>query len=229
MKSKLLLGPVAIIGLIWGAFVLDGWWPWALLKSIYGTVFWLYPVMLIIDLSWSALGKNQRLLNDFYKSTHTDLIGISCGYLLLTGIYSLNNVSYNNSGIDLAAIGLPLSIMAIYRLSLASREKWNGKPVKRGILLLAVIIILIFITVSTLILITASNGELSLQHSIWIQITIFCISLYLYVESAKIHYFIKSGKIAHSSIHRYIFSDSESQLYEAARDKAIKYNDMDNT
>ena len=229
MKSKLLLGPFAIIGLIWGTLVLDGWWPWALLKSIYGTVFWLYPVMLIIDLSWSALGKNQRLLNDFYRSTHTDLIGIFCGYLLLILIYSLNNVSYSNTGIDLAGIGLPLSIMAMYRLFLASKEKRNGKPVKRGIFLSAIIIILIFITASTLILVNASNGELSLQHSIWIQITIFCISLYSYVESAKIHYFIKSGKIAHSSIHRYIFSDSESQLYEAARNKAIKYNDMDNT
>lgn len=229
MKAKLLLGPVAMIGLFWGAFVLNGWWPWALLKSIYGTVFWLYPVMLIIDIAWSALGKNQRLLNEFYKSIRIDLIGIFCGYFLLVGIYSLDKVNYSNAGIDLAAVGLPLSIMAICRLFLASKEKHNGKPVNGGILRSAIIIISIFITASVLILVEASNGELSLQHSIWIQITIFCISLYFYVESAKIHHFIKSGKIAHSSIHRYIFSDSESQLYETARNTAVKYNDMNNT
>lgn len=218
-----------MIGMFWGAFVLNGWWPWALLKSIYGAVFWLYPVMLIIDIAWSALGKNQRILNEFYKSIHIDLMGIFFGYFLLVGIYSLDKVNYSSAGIDLAAVGLPLSIMAICRLFLASKEKRNGKPVSGGVLHWTIVIISIFIATSVLMLVEASNGELSLQHSIWIQITIFCISLYFYVESAKIHYFMKSGKIAHSSIHRYIFSDSESQLYETARNTAVKYNDMNNT
>lgn len=229
MRAKLLLGPVLLCGFFWGLAVLDGSFLWVGLKSIYGVVFWAYPLLLAIDLLWSFLGKNQRLMNEFYNSISIDLIGIFGGYAILMTIYLMGGNRYDSSALDLAATGLPLALMAAFRLLLITKEKMNGKRVKPGVLLLSAATVTIFLVTTSTILAEVSGGQLPFAHSLWIQITVFCISLYFYVESAKIHYFVRSGKLAYSTIHKYIFADSDSQIYERTRKKVIEFNNRDKT
>jgi hypothetical protein len=224
LKAKFLLLPFSLLGFFWGWLVLSGGLFWAPLKSIYGAAFWAYPVAIAIDLIWSALGKNQKLLNEFYRGLHFDLAGILGGYLLLLCIYIFDGVEYSNSGIDLAATGLPLVVIAILRLAFMTKYEIDDKPIRKKVIIMIMPVALVFLTLSTIVLLEASKGELSFYHSLWIQITIFCISFYLYIESAKISFLLKSGKIVWSSIHRHMFSGSESGIYESARKMAIDHN-----
>ncbi|NJI08725.1 hypothetical protein [Aeromonas veronii] len=224
MKAKFVLLPFSLLGFFWGWRVLGGDLFWAPLKSIYGAAFWAYPVALAIDLVWSAVGKNQKLLNDFYRGIRFDLAGIFGGYAVLLLIYMFDGVEYSNSGIDLAAVGLPLVVIAILRLACMINYKVDGKPIVKKAIVMVFLFVVAFLALSVILLIETSKGKLDFYHSLWVQITFFCISLYLYIEIAKISFFLKSGKIAWSSIHRHMFSGSESGIYEQVRDMAIEHN-----
>lgn len=227
MKSKILLGPIFMLASIWGTLVLEGPWPWAMLKAIYGSIFWAYPLLLIIDIAWSFIGKNPTALNEFYNDFQVDLGIVLSGYLILMLIYAMDGLEYGGNAIDFAALAIPFWVATLRRLCLTLKMTINGQKVNNKILYKAIFVVFVFSAISTIVLVDVASGTLSTMHSIWIQITVVCISLYFHVESAKIHFFLKSGKASHSSIHRYIFSDSKTQLYESTRNELIKHNNKD--
>ena len=166
MKSKTLVGLFALPAFIWGWVVLDGSLIFAFLKSIYAAPFWVYPVFLLIDFIWSALGKNQKEVNNFYKGLSIDLLGIVGGYVILFTIYYFDGVKYTASGIDTAATGLPLLVVAICRLYSTSRLKIDGKPVRKAIFYYSLVTILLFLSLSSVVLLETSKGNLDFYHAL---------------------------------------------------------------
>ena len=146
-----------------------------LLKLIYffgfTVIFWPYFYYELIELSWSARGKNGLGYQKFYNIIKKDLfISLATAVTLLL-IYWTDRSKYQFTGIDIGASAIPFIYFGFYTFIELKSLKIGGKKLNRRATNVMPAALLIFTVLAFTNLWNNSSGKFTDLQSIWYQIT----------------------------------------------------------
>lgn len=202
-----------------------------LLKATYilgfTAVFWPIAYIELVDYLHSRLGRNGRQHLDYAKSLQKDLIVAGLTALVLATIYWLDSVSYGFSGIDIAFVGFPFLVSALYTLIQATQVSIGGLRVRKRAPLLMFCVVLAFTITAFWLLVKNASGELETDQALFLQLTILFCGLSFFLGSNFILHTWKQGRFEASAFKRYFFSEvirSKHQTYSSLDEKLKPLN-----
>ncbi|MBD8708466.1 hypothetical protein IFT47_17695 [Pseudomonas sp. CFBP 13711] len=190
--------------------MLESWDFWGMVKVTYvigfSAVFW--PMIYIegVDYIYSRMGKNGRQNLEHSKSLQKDLVVATLTALALACIYWLDSVSYGLTGIDIAFVGLPLLVNALYTLVQCTRVKIAGEPVRKKAIFINFCFVFAFIAVTFRLLINNSSGELESDQALFFQVTVVLCGLHFFLTTNFMHMAWRQGRIETSAFKHYFFN-----------------------
>lgn len=202
-----------------------------LLKLIYffgfTVIFWPYFYYELIELSWSARGKNGLGYQKFYNIIKKDLfISLATAVTLLL-IYWTDRSKYQFTGIDIGASAIPFIYFGFYTFIELKSLKIGGKKLNRRATNVMPAALLIFTVLAFTNLWNNSSGKFTDLQSIWYQITILFAGYYFYMSSNKQYFMLKRGHIEVPESQKYFFRHvlrSNSGLIERLEELADRKN-----
>jgi len=195
-----------------------------LLKAFYivgfTASFWPMAYIELVDYVHSRLGKNGKHYLEYSKSLQKDLLIAVITATLLASIYWIDSANYGFSGIDIAFVGFPFLINALYTLIQSTRVTIAGKPIRKRAPLLMFSVVLVISTASYWLLVKNSSGELDTDQALFLQITILLSGLSFFLSSNFMLHGWKHGRFEASAFKLYFFT-------EVVRSKFNFYSDLD--
>lgn len=185
----------------------------ALYIAIFTVVFWPVAYILLVDYFHSRLGWNGKHYLDYARALQKDLVVAGLTALALASIYWLDTVSYGFSGIDIAFVGFPFLINALYTLIQGARVTIAGQPVLKWPALLAFGVVLAFTSTAFWLLVKNASGELETDQALFLQLTILFSGLCFFMSSNLMLHSWKRGRIEASAFLLYFFSEVVSSKY----------------
>jgi hypothetical protein len=228
-----------VVTLCWGAFslriniltMLYDLQFFELLKATYiiffTAVFWPIAYIELVDYFHSRLGRNGRQYLDYAKSLQKDLVVPGLTALVLGCIYWLDSASYGFSGIDIAFVGFPFLVNALYTLIQSTRVSIGGQRVHKRAVLTLFGIVLVFSLTAFWLLIKNASGELDTDQALFLQLTILFCSINFFFTSNFILHSWKQGRVETSAFKRYFFIEvvaSKYQLYSSLDERLEPLN-----
>ena len=175
--------------------------------AVASIVFWPMAYLLLVDYLHSRLGKNGRHFQGYARPLQKDLIVAGLTALLLASIYGLDSVSYGFSGIDIAFVGVPFLVNALYTLIQCTRASIAGQPVRKCVLLLVIGLLLAYTTIIFWFLVKNSSGELKTDQALFLQLSILFSGLSFFLGSHYILYCLTKGRVEASPFLINFFSE----------------------
>lgn len=216
---RLIFYLLLLTAFIWACFALDTN-PFALLANFefieslkftyiagFTVVIWPAFYLEVADFIASAAGKNGKLYKGYADTIQKDIVISLVAAVVLGSIYWLDMVDYSFQGIDLAFIGVPFLVHAIYTLGQASKIKVAGKAVKKLPILMMVAAALMFSVLAFMSLLKNSSGEFSALQAIWLQLTILFGSFFIFTNASLQRHFLTTGRFELSNFKKYFFSE----------------------
>ncbi|MNY30063.1 hypothetical protein D3C86_1641490 [compost metagenome] len=154
----------------------------------------------------SRLGKSGDFFLEQAKSVQKDLIVASITALLLALIYCLDAVEYNFSGIDIAFVGVPFLVSAFYTYIECWQIKVAGKPIRKIVALVLLGGILIMTISAITLLIKNSSSELSVECSIFLQISVILCGLQFFLGGTILLYCLSKQQARFPPFIKHFFS-----------------------
>ena len=229
---RLVFYPLSLVAFFWGFLALRvnpfallyDFEFLALLKALYivgfTASFWPLAYIELVDYVHSRLGKNGRQYLDYSRSLQKDLIIAGLTAVALTSIYWLDSVSYVFSGIDIAFVGFPFLVNALYTLIQGTQVSFAGKPIRKRAPLLMFSVVLGGIATAYWLLVKNASGELATDQALFLQLTIlFCGFCFFLTSNFMLHGW-KQGRFESSAFKRYFFT-------EVVKSKSNLYRDLD--
>lgn len=225
---RLIFYPLLLVAIGWGVLALRinplallyDLQFFALLKAMYvicfTAVFWPVAYIELVDYLHSRQGRNGRQYLDYAKSLQKDLVVAGLTALVLASIYWLDSVSYGFSGIDIAFVGFPFLVNALYTLIQSTRVTIGGQRVRKRAPLLLFGVVLAFTATAFWLLVKNASGELETDQALFLQLTILFTGLCFFLSSNFMLHAWKQGRFEASAFKRYFFSEvirSKHQLY----------------
>lgn len=202
-----------------------------LLKATYiicfTAAFWPIAYIELVDYLYSRLGRNGRQHLDYAKSLQKDLVVAGLTALVLASIYWLDSVNYGFSGIDIAFVGFPFLINALYTLIQSTRVSIGGQRVRKRAPLLLFFVVLAFTVTAFWMLVKNASGELETDQALYLQLTILFCGICFFLGSNFILHTWKQGRFEVSAFKRYFFSEvvrSKHNLYSRLDEKLEPLN-----
>ena len=231
---RLIFYPLALVAFGWGFLALRvnplsllfDFQFFALLKAVYivGFTASLWPVAYIelVDYLHSRLGKNGRQYLDYSKYLQKDLVVAGLTAVILTSIYWLDTVSYGFSGIDIAFVGFPFLVSALYTFIQCTQVTFAGKPIRKRGPLVMLCVLLGGSATAFWMLVKNASGELATDQALFLQLTILFSGFYFFVNSNFMLHSWRQGRFESSAFKLYFFT-------EVVRSKLNLYSDLDKT
>ena len=195
--------------------------------AVVSTVFWPMAYVLLVDYMHSRLGKNGRHFQDYASPLQKDLIVAAITALLLASIYAFDSVSYGFSGIDIAFVGVPFLVNALYTLIQCTRVSIGGQPVRKLVLWVAIGLLLAYTMAMFWFLVKNSSSELKTDQALFLQLSILFSGLTFFLGSHYILYCLTRGRVEASPFLINFFSkviESKSQFLETIAEKLESRN-----
>lgn len=229
---RVLFYPILLVSFFWGFLALRvnpfallyNLEFFALLKAFYIVGFtaslWPLAYLELVDYVHSRLGKNGRHYLDYAESLQKDLIVAGITALALVGIYWLDSVSYAFSGIDIAFVGFPFLVNALYTLIQGTQVSVAGQPIRKRASLPMFCVVLGATTAVYWLLVKNSSGELATDQALYLQLTILFGGFCFFLSSNFMLHCWRHGRFESSAFKRYFFT-------EVVRSKSNFYRDLD--
>ncbi|MFL6875911.1 hypothetical protein ACJ6YJ_13695 [Pseudomonas marginalis] len=229
-----------VVGVVWGIYALrfnpfsvsgDLYSYFELLKVTYvlgaSAVFWPLSYVLLIDYIHSRRGRHGQHFFDYAKPLQKDFVVAGLTALLLAGIYWLDSADYGFSGVDIAFVGVPFLINALYTLVQCTRMKVVGRPVRKRRMFVMAGVVLSYIGVTTWLLVRNSSNELDVDQALFLQITIVFSGLSFFLLSHYTLHCLSRGRFLASPFQLYFFNvivKSKHQVYEKSVEQLEAFN-----
>lgn len=236
---RLIFYPITLTAFCWG-FIALRINPFALIfdfkfveliKAFYivgfTAAFWPMAYIELVDYVHSRLGKNGKQYLDYSMSLQKDLLVAVITAMVLASIYWLDSVNYGFSGIDIAFVGFPFLINALYTLIQSTGVTIAGKPIRKRAPLLMFFVVLVISATSYWLLVKNASGELDTDQALFLQMTILFSGLCFFLSTNFLLHGWKQGRIEASVFKLYFFTEVVRSKYNfySDLDKAIKpYN-----
>ncbi|MDD0998388.1 hypothetical protein M5G20_21315 [Pseudomonas sp. TNT2022 ID1044] len=216
---RLLFYPLVLISFLWGVcalrvnpFALFYHFEFlALLKALYiigfTAAFWPLAYIELVDYVHSRLGKNGRYHLECSRSLQKDLIVAGLTAVALAGIYWLDSVGYVFSGVDIAFVGFPFLINALYTLVQATQVSVAGQPIRKRAPLFIFCVVLGGTATAYWLLVKNASGELATDQALYLQLTILFSGICFFLSSNFMLYWWRSGRVESSPFKRYFLTE----------------------
>ncbi|WP_138570884.1 hypothetical protein [Pseudoalteromonas sp. S1608] len=193
----------------------------------FTVVFWPMFYLEVCDLIHTALGKNGKTYTKYFDTIKENIYVSSISALILACVYWTDSVKYDFSGVDLAFIGVPFLVVAIFNIRNTMKITVAGVPVRKTVLFFTLGLVLLFSYLSFSYLQNNSSGQYQAYQAIWFQITILFVSFWFYLSTSWQKYFINNCNIELSNFKRYFISEvswKHSEHFPDAEEMAKKLN-----
>ncbi|PYC02003.1 hypothetical protein DMX09_18480 [Pseudomonas protegens] len=229
---RLFFYPLLLIAFFWGFFALRvnplallyDFDFLALIKALYivgfTASFWPMAYIELVDYVHSRFGKNGRQYLDYSRSLQKDLIIAGLTAVALSSIYWMDSVSYVFSGIDIAFVGFPFLVNALYTLIQSTKVSLAGKPIRKRAPLFMFCVVLGGTATAYWLLIKNASGELATDQALFLQLTILFGGFCFFLNSNFMLHGWRQGHFESSAFKRYFFT-------EVVRSKSNLYRDLD--
>jgi hypothetical protein len=218
--TKYLVVVALLIGTIWGFALPSSGLLQATYKLGFGSVMWGVATLYLCDFAAALTGRSSPYWQKFYAENKIDLY--VCGIIGMTLILvlRLSPERYSWYSLDLALLGLPFFLYAIFAIHECATIKVAGHkfPTRARVALCLVFAGLYAFTI--LVLLNVQSKAMPEYEALWYQISIFCGGLSALIFARQIPYMLKQGKVEPSPVFLALFSGMKSSpgIYlEAAR------------
>ncbi|WP_321846862.1 hypothetical protein [Burkholderia cepacia] len=224
--TKYLVVFVLLIGTIWGLFLPSRDLLEATYKLGFGAVSWGTATLYLCDFAVALAGRNSPYWQKFYDDNKADLYVCGLAGLTLVLLYSLSSERYSWYSLDLAFLGSPFYLYAVFAIRECATIKVAGRnlPLRLRIVLCALFAVLYAITL--LILLNVQSKTMPQYEALWYQISIFCGGLSAMIFARQIPFMLKQGKIELSPVLLRMFSSMKFSpgIYAEAARAAQQWN-----
>jgi len=229
---RLIFYPLALVALGWGFLALRvnpltllfDFEFFALLKALYivgfTASFWPMAYIELVDYVHSRFGKNGRHYLDYSKGLQKDLLVAGLTAMALTSIYWLDSVNYGFSGIDIAFVGFPFLINALYTMIQCTQVSLAGKPIRKRAPLIMFCVVLGGSVTAFWMLVKNASGELTTDQALFLQLTILFGGFSFFLNCNFMLHSWRQGRFEGSAFKRYFFT-------EVIKSKLNLYSDLD--
>lgn len=125
----------------------------------------------------------------------------------LAGIYWLDSVGYVFSGVDIAFVGFPFLINALYTLVQATQVSVAGQPIRKRAPLFIFCVVLGGTATAYWLLVKNASGELATDQALYLQLTILFSGICFFLSSNFMLYWWRSGRVESSPFKRYFLTE----------------------
>lgn len=236
---RILFYSLLVISFLWCLYalranpfeMLEKWDFWGVLKATYivgfTAVFW--PLIYIegVDYIYSRMGKNGRQNLEHARLLQKDLVVASLTALALACIYWLDSVSYGLTGIDIAFVGFPLLVNALYTLVQCTKVKIAGEYVKKKAIFINLGVVLAFLSITFWLLIKNSSGELEPDQALFFQVTVVLCGLHFFMTTNFMHLSWRQGRVETSAFKNYFVNQvlrSKHGVYNMLEAEIVQLN-----
>lgn len=191
---------------------------------VFTSVFWPIAYIELLDYIQSRRGKNGPNYLDYAISLQKDLLVAGLTAVALVSIYWLDSAPYGFSGIDIAFVGFPFLVNALYTLAQSTRLTISGQRVRLRAPLLIFVAVLGFTLIEFWLLIENSSGNLRTDQALFLQLTILFGGLCFFLSTNFMLHSWKLGHFQTSAFKRYFLSQviaSKNSFYSDL-DKALE-------
>ncbi|PRF95830.1 hypothetical protein C6Q14_34835 [Burkholderia ambifaria] len=224
--TKYLVVFVLLIGTIWGLFLPSRDLLETTYKLGFGAVSWGTATLYLCDFAVALAGRNSPYWQKFYDDNKTDLYVCGLAGLTLVLLSSLSSERYSWYNLDLALLGSPFYLYAVFAIRECATIKVAGRnlPLRLRIVLCALFAALYAITL--LVLLNVQSKTMPQYEALWYQISIFCGGLSAMIFARQIPFMLKQGKIELSPVLLRMFSSMKFSpgIYAEAARAAQQWN-----
>lgn len=224
--TKYLVVVALLIGTIWGFLLPSRGLLQAMYKLSFGSVTWGIATLYLCDFAAAITGHSSPYWEKFYAENKTDLYVCGIMGLALVLLFALPAERYSWYSLDLAMLGLPFFLYAIFAIQECATIKVAGHkfPLRARIALCLIFAGLFAITI--LILLNVQSKTMPEYEALWYQINIFCGGLSALIFARQIPYMLKQGTLEPSPVFLALFSGMKSSpgIYVEAARAAQEWN-----
>lgn len=208
---KCVLGLTGLAALAVGYLAIPGKLSWYLaLVLLYGSALWPYLVIVTVEMLAAYAGVSSPYQVKFYNEIQNDLKLASIGILALIAVYSFRPAAYGAASFDILAAAVPFLATSFFTIRRMTKLKLMDHPMKRRyrnfvLVMISSVCVLCFWVATRVV-----SSHFNLIASIWIQVTIFSVSVFFYVESRRVEHVLKVGRIELSPVLLAIFGNDGS-------------------
>lgn len=197
---------VALVGLVLGLTTLSArHWQMDFFLVTLGASAWGYPVLLIGDIWAARTGKIPEYHRRFYGEVERDLWVAGASGVVIVFLYLLSSTRYEASSFDIVSASVPLLVMGTHTIVSVTQMGLANMPIKRaykwGMLMYMTGISAVVLYVS----VHVASGTYGLISSTWLQVTILCLSLFIFVESRRIQFVLEQAELQPSPTFSAVF------------------------
>lgn len=196
MNFKPVLVVVILGSFLWGLLALPvpGHY-FATLKLLTAVPVWGYVVVTAADIVSAWTSRPTAYPHSFYRTLGSDLKGAFGTGLVIACIYHFSTAHYDGASFDISAAAVPFALMTIGNVIAIGRAKIANRPMKRSacVALLALTVVCYGYIAATILKI--ASGHYGIWASTWLQLTILFVALFGYVETRRMRFVIKTGRI----------------------------------
>lgn len=169
-----------------------------------------------LDFCCAITGKNTPFLTKLFRSIRDDIAICAATGALLFVFYAVLPVAYGAYNIDVALFGIPFYLTAILRITQCARLEVVGRRLPRAISLGLLAFAVTVLVTSFVVAWKVALHRISPAASIWYQVSVLASSLFLFIESNRLLYFMKEKRIEPSPLILDLLSTSKfsSGLYK---------------
>jgi len=219
VTKYLVLGAI-LTGTIWGLFLPSSGLFQATYKFVFGSVMWGVATVYLCDFTMALAGRSSPYWQKFYAENKTDLFVCGLIGLALVVLMTLPSERYSWYNLDLALLGLPFFLYAIFAIHECATISVAGRKLPLSARVSLYILFASMFVITMLVLRHVQSRTMPEYEALWYQITIFCSGIAALIFARQIPYMLKQGKIEPSPVLLALFSSMKCSpgIYaEAAR------------
>lgn len=204
--TKYLMIGAILIGTIWGLFLPSSGLLQSTYKLAFGSAMWGVATLYLSDFAVALAGGSSPFWQKFYADNKTDLFVCGITGLTLLLLLTLSSERYSWYSIDLALLGLPFFLYAIFAIHECATIKVAGRRLPLRIRMALCILFASLYAITILVLLSVQSKTMPEHEALWYQISIFCSGLSALIFSRQIVYMLKQNKIEPSPVLLAVFS-----------------------
>lgn len=208
---KYVLGLTGFVALSVGYLAIPGKLNWYLaLVLVYGSALWPYLVLVTVEMLAVYAGVSSPYQTKFYNEIKNDLKLAGIGVLAFIGVYSFGPTAYGATSFDIFGAAVPFLAASFFTIRRITKLKLMDQPMKGRYRNFILVMISCVCALCFWLATRVVSSHFNLIASTWIQITIFSVSVFFYVESRRVEHVLKVGHIELSPVLLAIFGNDGS-------------------
>lgn len=199
---KYLLLLVSILSFFWEFNFLGKISIFGTYVTLFGSVMWVVATMYVYDFSAAMLGRSSPFMYKFYSKIARDICIPGVVGLTIFALNAALPAKYSFKDLDVGTLYIGSLLFGFLALLDCAKMKIAGNRLSHSMMLFLCAVALgsYLLSFYAFYLIRYSDAEMTTSQALWSQITILCISIYVFVSAYQLRFFLEEEHIEASPI-----------------------------